>query len=174
MPVERHVMMMVTRHRRKDRVEAISNLAIVQGTTFDYYDSVTIEYQRPASSSNSGLLPLSEPAYLFYRGEAPDAGRTKWFRDGSNNATTVWDVAAQPGEGEPTQHQRFCWELHQLMMSLTTPRTHNRFNLVCPIGQKEYDRLFQFCRVHSIGVNICTDDEDQASEIIEQYRSNYG
>lgn len=165
--------MTVNRLRRKDRLEGLSGIGSASVAGWSYFETVDIVYERPYSSSNNAMLPVSEPGHLLVKGQAPDATRTKWFaqdQEKDPNASTFWNIASQPQEGvESSFCQRFSWEVHMLLMSMVGPPAHKRFTLACPITQNELVSVFGFCRHYGFGVDIITEDAAMPRLIIDRY-----
>ena len=164
-PTDRHVCLVVNRHKKDERVDALANLRCVGG--FKYFDSVHIWYEKASGASNTSFMPLCESGYLFYKGEMPDVKRTAWFSDDQTNATNLWAVSPNDGEIRPhTYYQKFNFETALLLHSLTLPSATRRFIY----GLDGHDEnLFAFCRKHNVGVFLFANSSKKAKEILDDY-----
>src|SRR5690606_9110157 len=132
-------------------------------------------YEKPKSCSNNGFLPLSEIGFVLYKGQTPDTGSTKWFKDDYNNATNIWDLNNHPDEGDGingfTYYQRFSWELNCLMMSMAGPLIHRRFIYNLPLNDNELLSLFKFCVQFDLMAELYTETYSEASRIRDKYNA---
>lgn len=164
----RHVMLVLGRQRRKERIQAVKNLPV---TDWSYLETVSIFYERPSTCSNNGFLPISEPGWVFYKGATPDAKKTGWFSAGDyNNATNLWNVAPQVKEEvKHIYYQKFSWELQLILMSLAEPLEHKKFIYTLPLDKLEQISLFQFC--HNFGLTAClySCGPDETKELLTNY-----
>jgi hypothetical protein len=167
----KHVMLLLTRHRRQDRMKALSAVPFAESAGFEYLDTATIWYEKPSSCSNHGFLPVAEVGYIFYKGgSAPDVKQTEWFGDGTSNATNLWGVSPQENEQRPaTYHQRFCWEVPLLLMSLAKPLEYRRFIYAAELSDVEIEPLFRFCKKFNMGVLIWAPTDQVADQWIRTY-----
>lgn len=173
-PTSRHITLLLNRHRRKDKVLAMTNLKIAIDVGFEYLDTVSIWYEKPSSCSNNGFLPTCEIGYLFYKGVAPDVGTTSWFGDGTSNATNLWGVTPQEKENRPsTYYQKFAWEIPLLLLSMSNPLEHRRFVYNDDLSEPELDSLFRFCRHFNIATQIFTTTQANGLHIIRLYNTDY-
>lgn len=174
-PTSRHVSLLLNRHKRKDKVDAMQNLSIAQKIGFEYFDTVGIWYEKPSSCSNNGFLPVCEVGHLFYKGAAPDAKTTEWFGDDTSNATNLWNVSPQDKEQmQATYYQKFCWEVPLLLLSLVKPLEHKRFVYDAELTDGELDSLFAFVRYFNIGVQLYQTSESMALHILRRYATEFG
>jgi len=170
----RHIILILNRQKRKDRIDSVVNLSIAQKTGFEYLDTVSIWYERPSTCSNNGFLPVCEIGYIFYKGPLPDLKTTNWFADEKSNATNLWNVSSQPNEPRSvTYYQKFAWEIPLLMMSMVKPLENRRFIYNVEISEPEYESLFQFCRYHKIAVQLYSTSDATSLHIIRSYNTNY-
>lgn len=169
-PTSRHVSLVLSRHRRKDRLAATANIG--QAKTWSYLDTVSIWYEKPSTCSNNGLLPIAEPGFLLYKGDAPDAKRTEWFSKDMANATNLWNLATQEGEGDVSYYQKFSWEMNMLLMSLAQPLEHGRFIYGMPISESEQAPLFDFCKHFGIGVQLYAKTLIEAETLVKDYEKH--
>ena len=168
-PAVHHLSLLFCRHKKKNRLKAMSNFA---NTPFSYLDSVHIWYEKASSCSNNGFLPLSEQGVLLHKGTIPNIKNTDWFASDLSNATTLWNVSVQ--EKEPRQftyHQKFSWEIVLLLLSMCKPWTYQRF-IYGFSGDR--DSIFEFCRTFNIGVQLYESTAQEANELIKQYEEKYG
>lgn len=169
----KHIVLALSRHKRKDRLSAISTMNDID--KFNYLETVSILYEKPKSCSNNGFLPLSEIGFVLYKGTTPDTTKTKWFRDDYNNATNVWDLNTQTtDEGDVTYYQRFSWELNLILMSLCGPLSTRRFTYGLPLNHDERESLFKFCRRMKLGVELFVATSEEASDILKHYEEFKG
>ena len=174
-PVSRHTTLLLNRHKRKDRIDATMNLIIAQNIGFEYLDTVTIWYERPSTCSNNGFLPVSEIGHLFYKGASPDVRTTAWFSDDKSNATNLWNISSQ--ENEPKQvtyYQKFAWEIPLLLMSMSNPMENRRFVYKAELTESEHESLFKFCRQHNVSVQLYSDSDANALQMVRGYNADYG
>ncbi|MEM4379169.1 MAG: hypothetical protein QXL01_00580 [Thermoplasmatales archaeon] len=170
--VQKHVVLVLCRHKRRDRLKAISTIS--NPGKFNYLETVSLIYEKPKSCSNNGFLPLSEIGFVLYKGPTPNTNKTRWFRDDYNNATNVWDLGVQsPDEGDVTYYQRFSWELNLLLMSLAAPLSTRRFIYGLPLNADERESLFKFCNKYIISVELVSPTPTEANDIIKHYE-NFG
>lgn len=173
-PTERHLTMIVNRHRRKDRLAATVNLGTVVAQGFEFLDTVSIWYEKPSSCSNNGFLPVCEVGHLFYKGAMPDVKTTEWFGDQTSNATNIWAVTPHEDEGKTaTYYQKFCWELPLLLLSMAKPLEHRRFLYGAEITEAELETLFKFCVQFNIGVQLIVDSDKMGLYIVRRYNADY-
>ena len=172
-PTNRHIALVFCRHKRADRMAATGNFG--RDNPFTYLDNVHVFYEKASSSSNNGLLPVSEQAVIYYKGNTPDVKKTQWFASedsGHSNATTLWNVSAQQDEpSESTYFQRFCWEVGQLLMSMSSPMEHRRFIYGFPV-ENDADSLFSFCRAHNLQVQLYVRTTKEATELLDLYKQS--
>ena len=173
-PTSRHITLLLNRHRRKDKVLAMTNLKIAIDVGFEYLDTVSIWYEKPSSCSNNGFLPTCEIGYLFYKGAAPDVSTTAWFGDDTSNATNLWGVMPQEKENRPsTYYQKFAWEIPLLLLSMAKPLEHRRFIYNAELTEQELDSLFRFCKHFNTSVQLYTTDQANGLHIIRSYNTDY-
>lgn len=174
-PTTRHIVLMLNRQKRKNKIDSMQNLIIAEKVGFEYFDSVSIWYERPSSCSNNGFLPVCETGHLFYKGAAPDARATAWFGDDTANATNLWNVSPQEHEkSQATYYQKFCWEVPLLLLSMAKPLEHKRFIYDAELTDSELDSLFSFVKYFNIGVQLYSTSESMALHIIRRYAAEYG
>ena len=168
MPTHKHSMLALCRDRRKNRVQATKNLP---SELWTYLETVAIFYEKPSTCSNNGLLPLSEPGWVFFKGPSPDTKKTSWFAEDYENATNLWNVAIQDGEPYQSAYfQKFNWETQLLMMSMSEPIETTRFIYMIPLDKNEQKSLFAFCKRYSLKVCLYAADEQEAAEVIQNYK----
>jgi len=173
-PTMRHITLILNRHRRKDKVLAMTTLKTAIDVGFEYLDTVSIWYDKPSSCSNNGFLPVCEVGYLFYKGAAPDVGTTAWFGDGTSNATNMWAVTPQELEKRTaTYYQKFAWEIPLLLLSMAQPLEHRRFIYNAELTEQETDSLFRFCKNFNMAVQLYTTTEANGLSIIRSYNTDY-
>jgi hypothetical protein len=167
-PTQKHVVLALCRHKRRDRLAAISTISEIG--KFNYLETVSLAYEKPKSCSNNGFLPLAEVGFVLYKGASPDTTKTKWFRDDYNNSTNLWDLSVQgPREGDITYYQRFSWELSMLMMSLCAPLNIRKFIYGLPLNHDERESLFKFCREMNMAVELFVPTTADAVDLIKHY-----
>lgn len=166
-PVERHVTLVVSRHKKEERLHVLGNLSRV--ANFKYFDSIFLWYEKASGSSNSTFTPICEGAYLFYKGDLPDVKKTAWFSEEQSNATNHWALAASAGEDRDfTYYQRFNFETALLLYSLSRPSATRRFIYGLPSVD---DNLFAFCRRHQIGAYVYADSNSEAKQLVSAYET---
>lgn len=167
-PNENHVSLVLCRHNKKKRIDALINLTLAN-EYLAYLETVSIAYDKPSSCSNNGLLPVSEVGYLFYKGAHPDVKNTAWFRDGMANATNLWDVS--PRTDEPvtkTYFKKFSWELQVLMFCLCGKPGYRSFIYATPIsGVDEAQLIHNFCEKYDVSCTLYIDDDVQFAKLSE-------
>lgn len=165
-PNDNHVSLVLCRHNKKKRIDALSNISLI-GDYLKYLETICISYEKPSSCSNNGLLPIAETGYLFYRGILPDIKGTSWFREGSANATNMWDIGARNGESlKKTYFKRFSWELQLIMYSLSGNLKYRSFLYIAPISSdSEVEDIYNFCKTYNISCVLYIDDENMMGNI---------
>jgi hypothetical protein len=166
---------MLSRSKRDDRTVSLANVGSFCSNNAEgwmFLDTISVAYDKPSSCSNSGLLPISELGFLFYKGTTgPNIQATSWFKDDRQNATNVWDLGVNPLEAElvgtkHTYHQRFSWEMNLLMYSLSTPMAYRNFIYMPKLTEAEAVSLCHFCKKFSVKVQIIAKTADYADKII--------
>lgn len=177
MPVSNHVSLLLCRHRRKDRLKAMSMVHSfvyrdkADPVEWNFLDTVCIWYEKPSSCSNNGLLPVSEPGFLVYKGDVPDTSKTQWFNDEYSNSTNLWNVSPQPEEQKTfkyTYNQKFSWEMNLLMMSLCGPLEYRRFIYALPMNGSELRSMHKLCRVHNLKAQLVSKNIEDAEKMIQE------
>jgi hypothetical protein len=166
-PVSNHVCLILCRHRRKFRLEALSNIRRAE-RDWHFLDTVTISYEKPSSCSNNGFLPISEVGFIVYKGTSPDTRQTKWFNDSLSNATTMWDLRRQEDEGKPAYFQKFSWEMNLLMLSLSSILESSRFVYGLPVKREEIRTIYNFCAKFGITAQLYVESQDEVQMINEE------
>lgn len=175
-PSSKHVTLMLSRSRKEDRIANISNIGSFYSSSTDswqFLDTVSISYDKPSTCSNSGLLPISEFGFLFYKGVAgPNTAATSWFRDDRHNASNLWDVSVGEYEkrvtgNKSTHHQRFSWELNLLMYSVSKPMACRSFIYMPKLTESEATCLALFCKEFHLKAQIITKNSEYADKIVE-------
>jgi hypothetical protein len=167
-PTTKHVTLIVNRKRKKDRILADLNMHEVL-KKWEYLDTTTISYDKPASSGSNRLLPISEVGHIFYKGQHPDIKATSWFNEEFSNSTTNWDLGVvNPAEGKKTYLGKFSWQLNLLMRSLSNPLEIRSFAYLCDFDKNDIDLIYKFCKTFSIGCYLVCRNGDEANNIIKQ------
>lgn len=170
-PTSRHISLVFCRHKRGDRLRAMSNFDHIGN--WNYLDSIHVWYEKASSSSNNGFLPVSEQGIVLYKGSVPDVKKTEWFSSDDtqySNATTLWNVASQPNEGSTsTYYQKFCWEIPLLLTSMAAPIEHKRFIYGFPTNGDE-ESIFKFCKLYGFSIQLYVKTAKEASDLIERYK----
>jgi len=177
-PVERHILLLFCRHSREDKTKALANIhagmsavkaagiaAKTPGAEWNFLDSVSVWYEKPSTSSNIGLLPVSEEAFIFYKGAVPNIKNTSWFGSGSPNATTTWGVS--PAEYEKRAHtyyRKFSWEVALLMATMSDPAQTGRFIYAL---DGDYEHVFKFCREYGQQTVVYIGPDESAAKLME-------
>ena len=177
-PSPRHLVMAFCRHPKKYSLRALANVFVVEDRTpWEYLDTVHVWYEKPSSSSNTAFLPITEEAYLFYKGSPPNIDKTKWFSgDNSPNATNLWNVSVQPKEDKQfSYYRKFTWEIPLILISMMTPLETRRF-IYAPDWEKtpNYESLFKFCQERGMQVQLYAPDAEQARQIVDKYEAFIG
>jgi len=174
-PSSRHVGLLVTRSRREDRIDGISNIRFFK-KDWKFLDNVNILYERASSCSKKGLLPVSETGFLVYKGtESPNVPATSWFNEKKPNATTFWDLrqsSLEDPEGEMSKHtyyQKFSWELQLLLYSMCKPLVYRKFIYGLKISDSEMVTLSKFCLKMNLSVQLFAKDAKRAEQLIKIY-----
>lgn len=167
-PTTRHLCMVFNRHKRHDKLASLANLYSIQ--SWEYFDTVTVQYEKTIGSNNGRFVPVSEQAHLFYKGEQPDAGQTDWFSEGRTNATNLWDVAAREGElHKYTCNGRFSWELGTLLYSMVRPLA---FRSMIYGLDTDHENSIAFAKSLKLKAYVYSTTEVRASAIISQYEAS--
>lgn len=180
-PSQRHIVLAFCRHPKRKTLCSMANLLVVdERTEWSYLDTVHVWYEKPSSSSNSAFLPLTEEAYLFYKGPTPNIANTKWFSGGGDkdppNATNLWNVSPQAGEKSPfSYYRKFCWEIPLLLASMSVPLEVRRFIYAAEWdSDPNYESLFKFCVEHQMQVQLYAPDLEQAQRAVNRYEEMFG
>lgn len=161
-PQTNHISLILNRHPRKKRLQTIANVTAF-GTPWQYMETVNIAYDKPSSCSNNGLLPISEAANLFFKGDKPNAQGTEWFSDGHyNNATNFWDISARSEEGESSYYQKFSAELNLLMRSLCGTLSTRKFIYAVDSNAEEINAIHNFCKLYDFTAKVYFFDSAEA------------
>ena len=167
-PTARHTSLILFRHKRKERLKAMSNLYDSIDNGWSFLDTISICYEKPSSCSNNGFLPLSEFGVLVYKGLSPDISKTKWFNDNMSNATNVWDVSARDYEGQHSRYHKFSSELNLLMYSMCGELEHRRFIYGLEVNQDEIRNIYLFCREYGLTVQLYASTKEELQYIQEE------
>jgi hypothetical protein len=163
-PVSNQSVLVLCRHKRKMRPEALSNMNKIKG--FTYLDTVSITYEKPSSCSNNGLLPLAETGFLFYKGDIPDTKKTSWFSgDRHTNATNFWDVAPQDDESAPSYYQKFNWDTNLILKSMMGTLSTRRFYYGFPVTADEISSIYSFCKKYMVVCHLFVDSAEEAEKV---------
>lgn len=165
----KHVSLLLTRGRRDERLDCISNVGCFKNWSF--LDSVNILYEKASSCSNSGLLPLSEPGYVVYKGSIPNIKATSWFQDDKKpNSTNFWDLSVSSEESSVNTYYKKCsWELLLLMYSLAMTSIYRSFIYALPVDCDEIISIGKFCHFMNLTVQIPIKDNKKAASLLEYY-----
>jgi len=168
----KHVTLLLNRQKRKDKVDAMSNLPLAIDVGFEYLDTVSIWYEKPSSCSNNSFLPVCEIGYLLYKGIMPEVKNTAWFGEETSNATNLWNVTPSDNEkSNATYFQKFCWEVPLLLLTMSKPMESRRFVYDAELTNTELQSIFRFCRNFNIGVQLFAKTDKEGAEIIRSYNS---
>lgn len=168
MPVSNHVMALFCRHKRNNKIKAYSNLGVFstedKKQDWDYFETASVWYEKPSSCSNNGFLPVSETAFILYKGDSPDANYTGWFSEDYNNATNLWPVNPQPDElvvFKHTYNHRFSWEFNLLVSSICRPMNYRSFIYTLPFNKKELKSIHEMCKTHNLKAQLFSSVENE-------------
>ena len=171
-PSDRHVLLLLTRSRRKNRIDAISNIQYFR--QWNFLDSVNIIYEKASSCSNNGFLPLSESGNILYKGVKPDVSTTAWFNDDKKNASNLWDLGIHENEVNFTTacyHNKVSWELLLLMYSLSNPLIYRDFIYSgFKLLANEAKSIIHFCKHMHVSCQIVFSTEEEADKFINIYK----
>lgn len=166
----RSLILAFTRHKRHNKLAAMANLYSIE--SWEYFDTITVQYEKTLGSNNGRFVPISEQAVLFYKGEQPDAAQTSWFSDSRTNATNLWDVTARPEEGnEFTYSGRFSWEMGLLLYSMTKPLAHRTMLYTL---DTDHENAIGFARHLKLKMHTVVQTDAEAKEMIKTYEGKYG
>ena len=166
----RSIIMAFTRHKRHNRLAALSNLYVIE--SWEYFDTITLQYEKTLGSNNGRFVPISEQAHLFYKGDQPDASKTSWFSDSRTNATNLWDVQARPEDGnEFTYSGRFSWEMGLLIYSMAKPLAHR--TLIYTLDT-DHENAIAFARHLELKIHCVVKDSETATALLKGYQEKYG
>ena len=169
-PTSHHITLAVHRHRKKERVASMGNLALIKSDNWTYLDTVSILYQKPSSSSNNGFLPLAEPGHIFCKGDIPDTSTTAWFNEDAGNATNLWDLGPTDvldAENEKAYYQKYNNQLNLIMMSMCVPMEYRRFAYLCSVDGGDLAKIYKFCKGLNIGVCLYASTDTEARKMID-------
>ena len=113
------------------------------------------------------MVPLSEPAFLFYKGKVPEITNTSWFSDKQlTNASSVWCVQpSQEDRSSATYYRQFSWEVAGLIWCMSKPIQHRSF--VCNFQMST--SMLQFCKINFIKGYFFVPNEENAMKILDVY-----
>ena len=169
-PASRTLLMAFSRHKRHNKLAAMANFYAIE--SWEYFDTITLQYEKTLGSNNGRFVPISEQAVLFYKGDQPDAGQTSWFSESRTNATNLWDVNARPEEGnEFTYSGRFSWEMGLLLYSMCKPLA---FRTMLYTLDTDHENAIAFARHLKLKMHTVLKDDDQAKLMIKEYEGKYG
>lgn len=164
-PSEKHVTLVLPRVRRSQYIPVLQSVSKTQD--WEFLDVVSVVYEKTVQSNASSFVRNSEPGFLFYKNSFPNLDQTKWFNPQFCNCSTTWHLAPQAEEAiRHTSYQKFCWELMLLMVTLSKPLWYGRFIYALPV---EDDNILQFASYHQIPLQLYTDSNEKAKNIIDQY-----
>lgn len=164
-PSQNHILLIFNRQSRKDKLLATKNISNTCG--FEFLDVVHLWYEKPSTSSNIGLLPIAEEAYLLYKGDVPNVKNTAWFSDGNPNATNLWGLTPAEYENRSsTYHKKFAWEVALLLYTMKEPLVHNR--IIYGLDD-DYEHVLKFAKTYNISVHFVVNSDNVAKQIISRY-----
>lgn len=165
-PSDKHVCLVLPRHRRSQTLKAMENLSQVKD--WNYLDTVQIIYEKTVQSNASSFVRNSESGYLFYKGEFPQIDKTHWFNPDYSNATTTWSLTPQPEEPvRNSAYLRFSWEKLLLMVTLSQPLHYGRF--IYALDPSD-ENILHFASYHQIPLQLYSQNADEADQIIKRYQ----
>lgn len=160
-PSKNHIVLAFARHSRATKLESLGNLGSIP---FKFLDQIHIWYEKPSSSSNIGLLPVAEDAYIFYKDDAPKVKNTNWYSVDHPNASNMWGVTPYSGEGRAHTHYRyFSWEVALLLWTMANPIETRK--LIYGLEDDHY-HVLKFCREYDFSAHILTKASEEAQKII--------
>lgn len=171
-PTSRHVLLLLTRYRRNDRIGSIANLKYFN-KNWKFLDTVSIVYEKASSCSNNGFLPVSEIGFVMYKGtEYPNVMATNWFNEKKPNATTLWDISRSIIEESSedikhTYYQKFSWEIALILYSLSKPLIHRNFIYTLKISDQEMKSLSKFLISLNLSVQLVVKDSKRAEQLVK-------
>lgn len=171
----KHICLAVNRQKKNKKIDTMANLSIFsKNCPWQFLDMVNILYEKPASSSSTGFLSLSEPGFVFYKGLSPDVTKTQWFSDKYSNATNFWDLSAREGEsiGKHTYFKQFSWELGLLLYSLTGIHEYRSFLYLDDFNNAELTSIHTFCKEHELKAQLHVSSIDKAKKAIDDINKN--
>lgn len=160
-PSQAHIALAVPKGKTKDK---ITGLGSISKSSFEYFDTVTLWYEKGMSSGGK-LTSVSEPAYLLFKGPNIDVDKTKWFGV-EENASNLWNVSGQ--EGEPRTHTgygRFSWEVAMLLMGMAGPLKHGKFIYALP-GDKDIESISLFCEKYGLTCQMYASSDEKAKRMV--------
>lgn len=164
-PSQNHILLLFNRQSRKEKLTATKNISNISG--FEFLDVVHLWYEKPSTSSNIGLLPVAEEAYLLYKGDIPNVKNTSWFSDGNPNATNMWGLSPAEHENRSaTYHKKFAWEIALLLYTMKEPLAHNR--IIYGL-EDDYEHVLKFAKTYNINVHFVANSDNVAKQIISRY-----
>lgn len=165
-PVSNQAVLVLCRHRRKSRLEALRNIDAAKD--FHYLETISLTYEKPSSCSNNGFLPLAEIGMLFYKGDIPDTKKTAWFSgDRHTNATNLWDITPQPTEGASSYYQKFNWDTNLILKSMMGTLSMRRFYYGLPVTADEVRSIHAFCKEYMLVCNLFVNSVQEAQELVK-------
>lgn len=168
-PTSHHLCLTVHRQRKKDKIASLVNLKYFD-KNWKYLDTISVQYQKPSSSSNNGFLPVAEAGHLLCKGDIPDTNTTAWFNDDVGNATNLWDVDSVEGidnKDEKTYCLKFSSQLNLILMSMCRPLEYRKFGYFCDVDRAELTRIKSFCTAMNVTVCLYAETDSEAHKMLE-------
>lgn len=144
-PVLNQICLLVVRGTRKERPEMISNLSEFTKIGWNYFDSVTINYSKPTSSPKNSLVPISEHAYVLYKGQI--SPRVSEY----DSELNLWNI-------ENGQYQRFSSKILKNLISMRYGFETRNVILSHKVSKEEIPLIEEFCSDFDMNVTLCIDN----------------
>jgi hypothetical protein len=166
-PNSNHISLCLFRQKRKNRIKALASVGEVQD--WSYLDTINIVYDKPSSSPNNGLLPVSESGVLFFKGSQPDVSKTGWFREVYDNATNHWDLGVQEQELQKFAYfQKFSWEMNLLLKGLCGNLEHRRFVYGVSVTTDDIKNIHAFCKLFQVQACVYAPTVKECEKLIAE------
>lgn len=172
MAAQKHLALITCRGSGVAELQSAANVILLQEAGLQFSDSICLTYEGTTKRNGSRLSIISEHAYLFSRGTAPNFAYTKWFNQSFANATNHWDVTKHTmmdGATEPTPKTKwgnFAWEIGLLMFGLSCPW---QFKAFIYEGNPNDPVLLSFIKAFGFTCYCYWKNQEDAKLALQQY-----
>lgn len=168
-PADRQILLLLPRSKRQNKLQCFAQAGSVC-SGWKFMDSISLVYNCSGSRKGNCLVPLCETGFLFSKGsQPPNLQNTSWFRDGSANASNLWDLGITHGESNPhTYVEKFSGELCHILMSLAKPLQYGKIIY----GMGDWDNsMMRWIQANDILMHCYVHSNEDAQKMITCYNS---